>query len=728
MRIAKTAVISNLVGLCVVLAFGAADAGAAIEVPMAIPVPVQPRAGAAKATSNIHLPSGQNVGFNWYMNDGAGFRWDISSNGQVSDGTNDAYDGGMQLRIGGSRFSASSSQGVQSKDGREIEIGPWTQDSVRIWRRVYIDAKLGYARWIDIFENTSSSAQTIKVQYYSNLGGSIGTSTTTTGKQSVEKQDWGLVTADSSSSSRPATVHIFSNKGSRTKPSVRFNRGQDDLYVNFDLKLPAGKTVAICQYEAQRKSAADAIVFLKEFKPRRELDKVPASLRRIIVNMGGASLVMGNIDLPRHDKHDLAILRNEDELLGKILNERFDVETSFGKIELPALRVVGLSVPAPDDPYVQLVLLDGQMIAGKLLNAPLRLKLTNGNEMSLPPDKLKAATFALSPQRPSEIKITRPTVILRSGQQLAFRTGDLNMTFQTLYGNIELDDEDLVALELDTPDGGLHRAIFRNGSVLSGLLAAESLKLTLDLGPVLDSRRQIVSQFLFPGESADPAGLCEITLLNEDVLFGHLADESLAITTQYGKVTVSPANVAELVTSQEAAVGQVVIKLHNGTSVTGKLVGETILFQTEPGPKLPIFIGHIVKITNPPTKGQATTAPTTAAGPGTPPPPKPSSEPGSTTTPPTPAVDPRTKARANEAASQALKLKQLSAELKRVLATQESLAGQVKALMKLEQSEEVKKNLKDTAKTQALYARRADEIRKNIAEIQKAMLQSIRIR
>lgn len=678
------------------------------------------------ADSGIHLPSGRKVGFNWYMTDGAGFRWDISSQGHVSDGTNDAYDGGMQLRLGGSSISSSStSQGTLSKDGREIEIGPWTQGSVRIWRRVYVDAKLGYARWIDIFENTGGSAQTIKAQYYSNLGGSINSTTTTTGKQDISKQDWGIVTADSASSSRPAVAHVFTNKGSRMKPSVRFSRNQDDFYVNYDLKVPVGKTVAICQYEAQRKGSAEAVKFLKEFNPRRELEKVPAPLRRIIVNMGGATLVMGNIDLPRHEKHDLAILRNEDELLGKILNERFDVETSFGKLELPALRVAGLSVPAPDDPYVQLVLLDGQMVAGKLLNAPLRLRLTNGNEMSLPPEKLKAATFALSPQRPSEIKITRPTVILRSGQQMAFRADDLDLTFQTLYGSVALDADNLVKLELDTPDGGLHRAVFRNGSVLSGLLGAESLKLTLDLGPVLDSRRQVVSQFLFPAEDADPAGLCEINLRNEDVLFGRIADGSLAVDTQYGKVTVSPADVAELVVPQEAALGQVVIKLHNGTSVTGKLVGETVLFQIEPGPKLPIFMGHIVQITCPAPKGQAA-APKDpadrAAPPATTRPARPTTTGPSRTTP---VMDPQARARADEAASRALTLKKLAAELKEVQAVQEKLAADAKELAKLGEKESA---MADNAKAQVELAKKADAIRKQIAEIQKTMLRSIRLR
>ncbi|MGB2820262.1 MAG: hypothetical protein WBF17_04730, partial [Phycisphaerae bacterium] len=557
-------------------------------------------AGAAvgAAEGGIHIPSGRSVSFTWYLNDGAGYRWDISSNGQVSDGTNDAYDGGMQLRLAGSYFS-SSEQGRLSADGREVEIGPWKQNTIQVFRRIYVDPKVGYCRWIDMFENTSDATQDIKVQYYSNLGLSVASTYTTSGQADVTSKDWGVVTAESDTSTRPAIVHIYANKGSRVRPTFRFTRNSDSIYQDIALKVPGGKTVAVCIFHAQRRPLGQARELLDGFNPRRELAKVPPALRRIIVNMGGATLTLGNTDLPRHEKHDLAVLRNENELLGTILNERFDVETFYGKLELPAARVVGINVPAPDDPHVQVVLVDGQVVAGRLLNAPLRIRLTNDNEMSLPPAKLSAATFALSTERPGEITMTRPTVILRSGQQLTFRKEDLDCTFQGLYGTVKLDADDLQRLHFDTPEGGLHRAVFRNGSVLSGLLVAEDLKLKLDLGPELAIRRHLVSQFVFPSPDLDGADLTELTLRNEDQLFGRIAQESLTVTTRYGNVTVKPAEISELQVPEAGALGQVRIKLHNGTTVTGKLVGDAMRFRIVPGPELPIFLGHILQIARP---------------------------------------------------------------------------------------------------------------------------------
>ena len=145
----------------------------------------------------------------------------------------------------------------------------------RVWRRIYIDKAGGYARWIDIFENTAKSATTLPVEYYTNLGGSISITTTTSDKPDLTGKDWGIVTADSTNSSRPAILHIFANRGSQMKPTVRFNRNSDDFRVNYKLKIPAGRKVAICQFEAQRPGNSAAVALMKSFKPRRELDKIP---------------------------------------------------------------------------------------------------------------------------------------------------------------------------------------------------------------------------------------------------------------------------------------------------------------------------------------------------------------------------------------------------------------------------------------------------------------------
>ena len=567
------------------------------------------------AAEGFHLPGGRNTNWPWSMTDSAGYRWDISANGQVDDGTNDCYDGGMLLRVGGSGFSWSS-PGKLSADGQEVEIGPWSHGSLRVWRRIYVDKKVGYCRWIDLFENTAASAQTAAIQYYTNMGGSTYMTYSTSGQADLTPKDWGIITSSASGSSRPSVVHVFATRTSKLKPRFQWSRGNDNVYYHVSLNIPAGKTVALCFFEAQRRPYSEAQKFLKAFKPEKELRKVPSVLRRIILNMGGAVLTLGRLELPRSDKYDLVVLRNGNELLGTIANQEYGVEAFFGKLTLPAGRVIGLSVPIESE-RIELGLIDGQVICGRLLDAPLKLKLaTGGSEMELPPAKIRTASYRLSPSRPDEIAITQPMILLRSGEQLYFNPDDADLSFHTRYGDVKLSPDCVKTICLDTPEGGLHRAVFRNGSVLSGLLNVVDLKLPLQLGSTLSIRRHVIERFIFPGADpggAEPAGM---KLRNDDELLGRIVDKALTVKTRFGEVVVAPKEIAELI-FPEASLGRAQIKLHNGTTISGRFVGESVRFQIGSGPTLAVSIGHIQTITGAKPK---------EAG-GTKPPPKPPPKP-----------------------------------------------------------------------------------------------------
>ena len=569
------------------------------------------------ANKNLHIPPGRSVSSSWTVTDQAGFKWDIYLNyGQVNDGTNDAYDGGMQLQLSGSTMSVNQ-PGRLSKGGDEVEIGPWRRGSVNVYRRIYVDKQVGYCRWIDMFENTSTSAQTVALRYYSNMGSSTQTTLTTSGQTNLTEKDWGIVTG-SSGGSRPAVVHIFATKNAKIKPSFQFRTGDDNLYYNHSLKIPPGKTVALCFIEAQRRPLSAAQKFLREFKVERELKKIPVPLRRIILNMGGAMLTLGSLELPRREKHDLLVQRGGNELLGVIQNTEYVIDTLQGKMTLPAARVVGLHVPKGAGDRIRLGLADGQVVVGKLVSGAIRFKLLNGNLMSLTVDMIDTAAYRISPRRPEEITFSRPMIVLRNGQQLFFKQTGVDWSFHTQYGRITLKPANLNSLILDTPDGGLHRAIFSNGSVLSGLLVQEELNLTLDLGPKLGVKRYLVRKFGLPTPPFTGPQQGRLTLRNEDTLAGSIADKAVNIkTADNEQVSVQTDDIAAVTIPEAACLGILRIKLHNGTTVDGTLAGKTIAFQITPGPRLDIYVGHIVEITQPKPQGAAAanTKPATAKPP-----------------------------------------------------------------------------------------------------------------
>ncbi|MFW6132265.1 MAG: hypothetical protein ACOC8F_00095 [Planctomycetota bacterium] len=546
----------------------------------------------------VHLPEDRETSFTWQVNDAAGFRWDISNNAHVNDGTNDAYDGGMRLKVNGTFVGAWGSARL-SEDGNEVEAGPWKHESLRVWRRVYVDRgkdAVGYCRWIDIFENVGKEARTVDVEYFSDMGNSVQHTYTTSGGTRPGKEDWGIVTSDTAgSSSRPAVVHVFASKGSRHIP--QFTWESDDLHCRTTLEIPPGRTVALCMIEAQRGSFAAGKEFLDEFDVRRELRKVPPALRKLVVNMQGSLLAVGALEVPRHGDHDLLIPTSGDSVPGRVVNERFTVATPFGELTFPAERVMGIqSLGAAS--RVRVGLVDGQVVVGELTSGAVRFRPATGDQLTVPPADLATVGYRVSPDKPEEVRLAEPVIVLRSGARLGFSPADFPGAFLTEYGRLKLDADHLQSVELTGVDGGLHRAIFRNGTVLSGLLLDEQIDLPVKLGLSVRVGRGRVRRFVLPAEQIDKPCV-ELTLRNDDVLRGYIVDETLTVRTRYGRIDARPDKLKSLSLDPARGVGYVRLELHDGTSVSGRLVGRSIRFRVTPGPVLDVFVGHIQNISCP---------------------------------------------------------------------------------------------------------------------------------
>jgi len=580
-------------------------------------VAVLAAAGAAVGADGIHIASGKTTSFTWALSDAQGYRWDITGDGRVNYGTNNAYDAGMRLRISGSYFS-SFSTGRLSKDGKEVEVGPWKTSNLSISRRVFINTQAGYCRWIDIFENPTGQEVSVSLSYYSNMGESTYQTHTTKGAAAVTGKDWGVVTCgSSSSSSRPAVVHVFASAGSKVKPAFQFTRGSDALYYRITLKVPPKRAVALCLFEAQRRPYSAAQKFLKDFKPDREMALVPAALRDIVVNMTGGSLTLGGIDLQRSTKADIMILSTGDEMLGTVANASYAVTTAFGDVTIPAGDALGLvSVPNKAG-SVRMILKDGQVVAGQLTNGPVVIKLSGGTELKIPAKGIRQMGYRITPARPAAVASRDALICLRRGERLAFDQG-VTFPFLTVHGTLSLRPADLTTIRFDTVEGGLHQVVFRNGSTVAGLLVSQRLALKLKLGLPLDVPRQEVERLYFATVPAKTTGLARLALRNGDVLHGRFADKQWVIQGKFGQVARPPADVSKGSFSAEAF-GQAALVLRDGTKLSGKFSGNYLSFQIAPGPTVKVFIGHIDTLTGgaPPASTQPATKPSTApAAPG----------------------------------------------------------------------------------------------------------------
>jgi hypothetical protein len=165
------------------------------------------------------------VPVNTTLTDTEGFIWDIRSDSfdlpglGISDGTSDAFDGGMRLIVNGTAVNPQDA----SVDGREVNTQPVVIDGIAVQRSILVSdatiSPLGFARFLDSFTNTTDQVVVITVETVTNSG--ADTELQLTGESSgdgfLTTADTAIVTDDTDQNgSDPAVMQAFGDGRWRT--------------------------------------------------------------------------------------------------------------------------------------------------------------------------------------------------------------------------------------------------------------------------------------------------------------------------------------------------------------------------------------------------------------------------------------------------------------------------------------------------------------------------------
>jgi len=342
------------------------------------------------ARSDLHIPQGRQANFTAYLNDGAGYRWDIQYYLNIGQGTNYIYSGGVYCRIGGSNVS-SNGRGWMNAAGDEIEIGPYNRNNCQIYRRCKVYRDQGLARWLDIFVNTTGSAQTIPVEIYTSVNGSVSQIISSSGAGSYSQKDWAFITEHQQG--RPSLLHIVSGPRSKVRPTVTAEGSS--IRVCYSVTVPARGTVVLCYFESQGHTTEELKRSMKKFRASEALKDLSPAVRKLIVNFRmGEDLE--DVELERSGTSDVVILKNDDPVFGRITNEGFVLEAFYGRLTLPAQQVVGFAYVPGQEELVRAVLVGGQVISGKLQEGLLHFALPTGGDLKIPFSRIKQCSYRIS--------------------------------------------------------------------------------------------------------------------------------------------------------------------------------------------------------------------------------------------------------------------------------------------------------------------------------------------
>jgi hypothetical protein len=558
------------------------------------PQPAGPPSGpppAASGKGGLHIPPGRNVNFTYTLNDGAGHRWDIQYYGTIGQGTNYAYSGGLYLQVNGTNVH-SNGRGWLNGDGDEVEIGPYSLSNLRIFRRVRIFRDRGLARWLDIFENPAAQDVTVNLRVYSNTNWMVGNRVFSSGKADFTDKDFAFVT-ETQGGNAPAVWHYVCGRRSKLRPTVNIQSNQ--IYVNYSLTVPAGKTVVLCYFESQNQSVGELTKLMKTFQPRKALGDLSPAVRKLLVNMPVSAGIAG-VELERTESGDVVYNNSGDPIFGRIANKDFRVETLFGPMALPADQVIGMAAAGGEDGQFRILLAGGQIVAGRIAaDARIHMELPSGGTLQVPFADCRQCAYRVSKSRPEEAEFAGPLMVLRTGDRVAFQPESVQLRLRTRHGVVELVAKDLLTILLDNAGNAVHRVTFLNGSRLAGFLEPDQIPLTLKLGPKLTVPRNLVAQVQFAAEEKPDGTLDAVVLSNGDELFGRLAAESLTLKTDYGPVTLRPENIQGM-TFSKTHLGRAALQLWDGSVLRGQCSKETLAFQIAPGPTLDIYVGQFVEI------------------------------------------------------------------------------------------------------------------------------------
>jgi hypothetical protein len=496
----------------------------------------------------------------------------------------------MYLYVEGSNFHDGRGQANISADGREIEIGPYSRNGIRVHRRIRVYSDRPLARWIEIVSNPTAGNKTVKLRLQTYIRTPLSGQKFSSGASSWSPRDRGMMVTPRHGN-YPRILHMLAGVETVTRPADVQISG-NVIRWNYKLTLEAGQTVVICHFIAQHNSAADLEEMMKGFRPQTLVRDLSPALRDRIVNWRLESSPA--LRLLRDDKHDTVIrAAGGRRVFGKIIVDDFRLTTLHGELSIPAKDVLGMIRPDEEFDRVRLVLTDGQAAAGTLSTPEVTLEPVTGGRQTYPLARVAQWSFAISPDKPESPEFAGPYVTLDSGDRLRVDPESLSLTLRTPHGAVPLEADAMHLLELDGQEARPHQAIFANGSTLSGLLVEQRLRARLLLGPELDVPMARVVKIEYTRDTRSDELLSRVKLAGGDELFVRMDDEPIVLVTPYGDASIRPGNIQAC---QSLAQQSWAARIWNGSILRGTLENDRLSMRIVPGPRLRINPERIASI------------------------------------------------------------------------------------------------------------------------------------
>jgi hypothetical protein len=309
-------------------------------------------------------------------------------------------------------------------------------------------------------------------------------------------------------------------KGRWTHLAATFHRGELRLYVN---GTPDGRKVSRIKQTNRRRYQHDEVSIGSWWGQRGAthaqifegaIDEVaiwnralsPEQVRNVYRDIHALLAVPY---LKRLDRADRLVLDDGSVLTGTIQVTGYGINTAFGKLEIPAARVVGFTRDAPADARVKLVLIDAQVLVGTLTEPAVSIRLPDGAVRRVPAGRIRQCAYRLSAGKAIR-RLADPAasvLVMRDGTRLLGRLVSSDLKIREGARTVAVAVSAVRFIRFGPTDPGTVGVRMWDNALISGRLgpAALTFEMAGRKPPVRLPIAQII--WLIRPSAAPPAGL-----------------------------------------------------------------------------------------------------------------------------------------------------------------------------------------------------------------------------
>ena len=467
------------------------------------------------------------------------------------------------VTINGQGFNAPD-QNVAMEKGEAI-LENLTGSQFSLTRR-FLQSDDGVMRIIEVIRNNRAQEVIANVTISSNVNFGVQTSKPLTdpGKSG---NTLGTLVTDSQNRNM---LSVFAGRASKLTPTIITAQPNNTniFQALFEIKMPANKEVAIVHFHKTGPSPEQADEIFATLRESRAISRLPAELRRIIVNYPQNTGFLDDLEILRGGATDVVELANGDQLRGDLLNPDWNVQTAFSSVQIPTEQVVGMLVASGPRPRQLVITTDGEIIGGKLLAPTIDLQISSGQKISIPVSQITRMGRRTSAA--GEVPAISPKLMLhlRTGDRLAITLPPEPIKVATRFGVLELPAQSIASIDLQPEQSPVHIVSLIDGSRFSGLLLSDAIDCTLARGGKVSFPLASVRRLAFvPENESEP--VASLRLTNDDSLAAVLPAKFVLLTS-YGEVNVNGAEVKRI-TRVKDTLEDIQAQLWDDSTISGRL-------------------------------------------------------------------------------------------------------------------------------------------------------------